>query len=178
MYHVTINIMFITLFSNRIHCNVLKRNIITMSNTYIINSVETHSSYRNVTRSLCSIKLDRKPFSFQKQGGDACYTVKENGGDPEKYILGDNNDWNTYHHCASSLIYWRRVWIWRKSYVLRTSERKRTPGQIHMGPKYVVLSKSRPNATYYWLHLPSGIIDYIYSTYNRYILSMLLNSNA
>ena len=97
MYHVTINIVFITLFSNWIQCNILKRQIITMPNTYIINSVEAHSSYRNVTRSLCSIKLDRKPFSFKKQGGDACYTVNENGGGTgEKYILGQDNDWNTY----------------------------------------------------------------------------------
>ena len=30
------------------------------------------------------------------------------------------------------------------------------PENFHMGPKYVVLSTSRPNATYYGRPLPSG----------------------
>ena len=44
----------------------------------------------------------------------------------------------------------------RENFVLRTPGRKIRPENFHIDMKYVVVSKSRPNSTYYGRSLPSG----------------------
>ena len=95
MYNTVLVFAFIILLFDGINCNMLKRHITTMLNTKIINSKEFASDFDHVTRPLCSLTMDRRPFSFHNQG-NTCYTAQETEGSHQKYILGPSPGWNTY----------------------------------------------------------------------------------